>query len=172
MLPINLFLSETSYIVDDFLDLLVSQVKLHHLRNFLQILKGQSFFFFKIYKIEHWPPSFSVKWITKFISKFFQEKLKINPFSIELISDLLKSFENELVLFIKTKSLSSVQNICNVAFSSVITIEIEHVKKIFTMLCGKDRVFSDYLFGKNCFSFFLCKFLTIDDHLNDSFDLM
>ena len=146
------------------MNFLITEVEFHHFRYFFEVFEGEGLFFFKVDQIEHGPSSFSAERIAEFVGEFFEEEFEVDPLAVELFGDFLEAFVNKFIFFIKAESLGSVEDISNITFPSIVTVEIEHVEEVLTVFSGKDGVFGDDLFGKDLFSFLFSQLLAVDDH--------
>lgn len=164
MLPTYLLLSESCNVVHNLLNFLISQVKLHKFRNLFEVFEGQCLFFLEVNQVEHGPSALSAEGIAEFVGEFFEEELKIDPLSIELLGDLLEAFVNEFVFFVEAESFCGIEDVGDVALPSVVAVKIEHIEEVFAVFSGKDGVFGDDFFGEDSPSFLFGELLSIDDH--------
>lgn len=146
------------------MDFFISQVEFHHFRYFFKVFESQGLFFLEVNQIEHGPSTLFTEGVAEFISEFFEEELKIDPFAIEFFGDLLEGFVNEFVFFVEAESFGGVEDVSDIALPSIVAVKVEHVEEVFAMLSGKDGVFGDDFFGKDDFSFLFGELLSIDDH--------
>lgn len=146
------------------MDFLIAEVKFHHLRYFFEVFEGEGLFFFEVDQIEHGPSSFSAERVAEFVGEFFEEEFEVDPLAVELFGDFLEAFVNKFVFFIKAEGLGSVEDIGDITFPPIVTVEIEHVEEVLTVFSGKDGIFGDDLFGKNLFSFLFSQLLAVHDH--------
>jgi hypothetical protein len=170
MFPADLLFAKACDVVDDFLNFFIAEVEFHHFGYFFEVFEGEGLFFFKVDQIEHGPSSFSAERVAEFVGEFFEEQFEVDPLAIELLGDFLEAFVNKFVFFIKAEGLGSVEDVSNIAFPSVVTVQVEHVEEVFAMLSGEDGVFCDDLFRKDLFSFLLGQLLAVDNHCSKGFD--
>lgn len=74
-----------------------------------------------------------------------------------------KSIVNDGVVFFKSKSLGSIQNILDVTLPTIVAVKVEKSKEVFDFLEVEDGVFGDDVFGKHSLALFISDFFFVHE---------